>query len=115
MKTKQKLLAISLLLLATTYSCNSKADNTKAKELFLKNMTLLQRSANDEDFNHKNTPKTIEEMEELTSIPSKAACGYLGKLKPTQGDLIIWEQWYSRNKDKLYWDEDDHKIRCTVD
>jgi hypothetical protein len=54
-------------------------------------------------------------MEELTSIPSKAHGGYLGKLKPTQGDLIIWEQWYSRNKDKLYWDEDDHKIRCTVE
>lgn len=114
MKTNLKLLSISIFLLATTYSCTSIDTNTKAKVLFMKNMTLLQRSANEEDFNREDTPKAIEEMEELTSIPSKAHGGYFGKLKPTQGDLIIWELWYKKNQDNLYWDEDDHKIRCTV-
>lgn len=113
MKTKLKRFVISLLLVATAYSCNSKANNKKAKEMFLKNMTLLERSANEKDFNFKDTRKAIQEMEELTSIPSKATGNYFRKLKPTQGDMIIWEYWYKKNQGNLYWDENGHKIKRT--
>jgi len=111
MKNKLKLLVLGILLTTTAFSCNSKSNNEMAKELFLKNMTLLKRSANESGSNLKDTPKVIEEMEELTAIPSKANDVLVGKLKPTKGDLIIWEYWYKKNQDKLYWDENDHKIK----
>ena len=111
MKNKLKLLVLFITLTTAVYSCDSKSNNEVAKELFLKNMTLLKRSANENGCNLKDTPKAIEEMEELTEIPSKTNDVLLGKLKPTQGDLIIWEYWYKKNQDKLYWDENDHKIK----
>ena len=114
MKNKLKLFAICLLLITTTLSCDSKSNNKKAKEMFLKNMTLLKRSVNGRDFIHKDTSKAIKEMEELTSIPSKAHGNYFGKLSPTQGDLIIWESWYKVNQDKLYWDDENHKVKVKL-
>jgi hypothetical protein len=115
MKNKLKLFVICILLTTMAFSCDSKSDNKKAKEMFLKNLTLLKRSVNERNFSLKDTPKAIKEMEELTSIPSKTHGNYFGKLSPTQGDLIVWENWYKKNQDNLYWDEEDHTIKVKLE
>lgn len=91
-------------------SCSSQCNNAKAKEKFLKNITLLKNSIEDKDSNLKDIPQTIEEMESVTSIYSKSDGNFFGKLKPTKLDIDEWENWYIKNKDYLCWNEKESKM-----
>lgn len=107
-------LVTCILLIFSIISCNSQS-NEVAKESFLKNINLLKRSISEKDFNLKDVPKIIEEMETLTSIPSGADGNYFGRLKPLKTDIIKWEEWYKKNSELLYFDDKDKKIKVKTD
>ena len=45
----------------------------------------------------------IVNFELLTGIESESDADYIGKYKPTGGDLSLWLHWLSEHKDYLCW------------
>ncbi len=53
-------------------------------------------------------------MEKLTKIESESAFIAESKLNPTKADYDNWNNWYEKNKEKLYWDKRNKKVLIKV-
>ncbi|MCX6153065.1 MAG: hypothetical protein NT007_02770 [Candidatus Kapabacteria bacterium] len=84
---------------------NTWDDSTKLIESGLKYLSLCyQKDSILQNYKYY-VDDVINFFEITTGIPSKAV-DLLGKRQiPTKGDYFNWETWYSKNKDKIYWDD----------
>lgn len=110
MKNKYSTFAVILMMIINVSACKSQCDNEKARNYFSQKITLLKNSLENNDQNLKDIPATIQELETITSIKSKADGNFLGKFKPLKADIDEWETWYKNNGNKLCWDDNQNGI-----
>lgn len=53
---------------------------------------------------------TIDFLESLTGIPSKADGTDIGRIEVEQEDVTNWKNWYIDNKQKLFWNIKEKRI-----
>ncbi len=54
--------------------------------------------------------RSMELMEQLTGLLSKADGTYFGRLAPVRNDIVRWRDWFNANRDCLYLGSDSTSI-----
>lgn len=104
--------AYTLIFAVILYSCNvGFSQNDKAINIFETNLEVLERYFNEETIEGGQLDKSIIFFEDLTGIKSDIGDGYDDIRTPTIENLNQWKDWFKRNKDKLYWNQQEQKIK----
>lgn len=102
---------IYYILFIIFYSCKTvDCIDTKACNYFF---AIYERL---ENFSKNNYVGQIKEtdvffIEKLTNIECNYTEGFDILYEPTEQNLRDWKKWYDKNKDKLYWDEKEEKVK----
>ena len=84
----------------------------KACKIFKDNLAVIKESVERKKaVNASKISEAITFLEEITLIKSNSDGNYFGRFNPTQQDFSNWNQWFKKNKARLYWDEKAHKVK----
>lgn len=103
-----------IIFLFTGISCNSKnfKQNNKAQKEYLLNIEIIEKFIVDKGTsNSEILDSAILFMETVTNIKSDFIPGYEITLVPNEKNLKDWKDWYKKNKKRLYWDENEQKVK----
>lgn len=106
---------IFMSLVCAFMSCKSYCNNSqqdKIDSLFTYHFSVLDSIANNNFIDSTlRCIESIQFMELNTKISSSTDGNYFGKTSFTIDDLKAWHKWYTTNKEKLYWCEEDEMIK----
>jgi len=89
-------------------SCNVQ----KASELVERNLHIIKMKVNnDSTLNLNDVEPAIIFLEQTTGIQSESNGNYIGRYQPTLNDYNKWLNWFEKNRDRLYWDDDHQKVK----
>lgn len=54
---------------------------------------------------------SVEFLEKLTQVKSKAIEQRDFFYNPSKQNIKDWKKWFRKNKESLYWDENEHKLK----
>ncbi|MEY4926278.1 MAG: hypothetical protein RI894_714 [Bacteroidota bacterium] len=95
--------------------CHAQCDNTKARELYLKNISIIHIFHEScEIHNLGEVIHAMKDLERISSIDSECDMTFLGRYNPTPRDARRWQAWYDVNKECLCIDKDTGKL-CYVE
>lgn len=90
-------------------SCKCLKPNNKAQEDYLFHIKKIENLF--EGHKTSDLDKSVLFLEGLTGVMSEVNNGIEILYEPTKQNLRDWKKWYNRNKDKLYWDEKEQKVK----
>lgn len=97
-------------LLFTIFSLNLNAQN--AKDIFLENLTAFEKLKDEnESISLDRVYESREFLIEITGITYELEKPFDMPAFPPEKTLKDWRAWYETNKDRLYWDEKEKKIK----
>jgi hypothetical protein len=103
--------SILFILFVIFYSCKTiDCNDTKACNFYLEKYNRVENYCN------KNFVDTIDNADiifivELTKIMPDYIEGIDIVYTPSRKNLKDWKKWYDKNKDMLYWDEIEQKVK----
>lgn len=105
---------IYYLVLLVFFSCKSSdIQIKKAQEIYLNHLQTIESFVKVESNSIEGN--TLDEailfLESITSISSSVTQNYDPQKFPSQQNLDDWKMWYSENKQLLYWDDLDKKVK----
>lgn len=103
---------IFTLMSCKAFDKGENSNTSKTDSLFLVHFEVLDSIASN-DFIDSTLIciESIQFMEFNTGISSSTDGNYFGKTSFTKNDLKAWHDWYIRNKEKLFWDEKETKVK----
>lgn len=102
------------LILLLFFSCKSSdIQIKKAQDIYLTNLEIIESfvKIENESIDGNTLDRAINFLESLTLIKSSFTQNYDPQKFPTDQNLNDWEKWYSENKQLLYWDDLDGKVK----
>ncbi len=84
----------------------------KACDIYNNNLALVKDGIEGKkgvDF--RRVSDALDFFENLTGVKSTANVNYVGRFKPGKDDYRNWAAWYEKNKNRLYLDEKDGKVK----
>lgn len=108
---KMKYLYIFYVIILT--SCKSNYANYEIEDrLFLSNLDTIKKFVKTGVIKEYSTfEKSVVFLKEITGIESDLDHQFENLYVPTEQNLADWKSWYEKNKDKLYWDQIDIKVK----
>ncbi|AWA31122.1 hypothetical protein HYN48_14050 [Flavobacterium magnum] len=83
-----------------------------AQDIFLENLTAFENLKNESQSIDLNTVYEARQfLIEVTGISYEMEKPFEMPIFPSDKTLIDWRNWYEKNKAKLYWDENDQKVK----
>jgi len=98
-------------LIFVLFSCNGEKNVDKSETIFNNNIDIIKRYNEGETIKGTGLDDSVMFLEELTNIKSEMTEGIVLLRTPTEENLKAWEEWYKKNKEKLFWDENDQKVK----
>lgn len=103
--------SIFLILLSVSVTLD-KCQDKRACEIYKQNLKIIKARLDvDEHQNLGEVYKSIKFFERITGIISHSDGDYFGRYNPTQEDYNNWAHWFTKNKGKLFWDENDKQVK----
>lgn len=108
---KLPLLLLYLLSTVTNYG-NVQIKKNKAQKEYLNNLHIIQdcmykgKKVSGEVFDG-----AIFFLETTTNIKSNYSYGHEAFATPTEQNIKDWKNWYKRNKNLLYWDQNEQRVK----
>ena len=101
-----------LLILLIFFSFNLSAQNPQ--EIFLENLTAFENLQKDENasISLNMVYEAREFLIELTGISYEMEKSFDMPIFPPDKTLKEWRTWFELNKEKLYWDKKDKKVKA---
>lgn len=98
------------------FSCNPKLTktqvNNKAQDVFINKVKVVELFLKEQYIEeYKDLEEAIDFFQETTNIQSDVKYQVEKFYTPTEKNLQDWKNWYKINKDLLYWDEKEQKIK----
>ncbi len=104
-----KKLHIALTLFISFFYINLNAQN--AKEIFLENLAVFEELDKGGSVNLNSIYESREFLIDITGITYQMENTFdMPKLPPTE-TIEEWKSWYDKNKEKLYWDKKEKKVK----
>jgi len=84
----------------------------KACKIFCDNLAVIKESVEKKTtVNASKISEAISFLEQVTLIKSTSDGNFFGRFNPTKQDFNNWNQWFKKNKQMLYWDEKEQKVK----
>ncbi|MDB5157908.1 MAG: hypothetical protein JWR50_2615 [Mucilaginibacter sp.] len=84
----------------------------KASKLIEEKLYIIeQKVRHDSTLNFNEIEPAILFLEQTTGIRSESNGDYIGRYQPTLNDYKKWKNWFELNRDRLYWDSQEQKVR----
>lgn len=103
---------VTLILLASCKSVAPSSQDNKGISVFNMNLTVVQNyflvGYVDDD---TCLNRSIEFLEKITQIKCNVPAEYLTRYEPNERNIKDWEAWFKENKQKLYWDDKENKVK----
>ena len=103
-----------LFFIGSIYACKTHYTlfDNKAQQIFKKNIEIIKKEINMKPFKeYKELEDAVLFLENITGIESIKSDGFIDMSEPSKGNLLDWKEWYKNNKNLLYWDENDKKVK----
>ncbi len=103
---------IYLILVIVIFACtNQKQVENRAQAIFNNNILVIEKYLKGETIEGTGLNDSVLFLEGLTGIKSDIFEGIDKLLDPTEKNLQDWKNWYKNNKNLIYWDEKEKKVR----
>ena len=103
---------IALILSLLSYKSISQTYDKKAQSVFNMNLTIVENYfivGYVEDYSCLN--RAIDFLEKISEIKCNVPAEYLTRYEPTNKNIQDWKTWFNRNKNKIYWDDKENKVK----
>jgi hypothetical protein len=104
-----KKLGYMLLLLTLALSTDLKAQN--AQELFRKNLSVFDDIEKGKSFSLNMIYESRAFLIDLTGIKYQMEKEFEMPIFPPKKTIKEWKNWFEKNKNNLYWDDSDKKVK----
>ncbi len=98
-----------ICVLLSTISCKSITAQNDPQKIFQEHIKVIECLLKGEEVH--NLKSTVEFLEETTDIKSEVDFGWEIMYSPTDQNLKDWKDWFKKNKNRLYWDEKEQKVK----
>ena len=81
------------------------------KKYFKKKLRIVKESLQKQEYNEPEYSNAIQFLVDLTNIVAVCVDPELNLATPCERDILYFETWFKRNKDKLFWDVETHSVK----
>lgn len=103
-----------IFILFSSMSCSSRnfKQNNNAQNEYLLNIEIIEKFIKENGTNNAETlDNAVLFLEKITNIKSEKYEGFELDYFPNEQNLKDWKNWYSKNKNFLYWDKNENKVK----
>ncbi len=107
----------SISILLVLLFCSQANSQIDAKKVFTSHIENVEKFINlpiGKSIDGDEFLPSVMFLEELTGIECDTTLSFDPMKEPSKKNLKAWKKWYGKNKDKLYWDDIDRKVKVKV-
>jgi len=103
---------VIVFFLPLTMVLNTYLDN-RACDIYNQNLKIIKERLDDKSFvSVAKISSAIDFFEGVTGIQSHSDGDFAGsRYSPTKEDYANWKKWFKKNKNRLYWDNHEQRVK----
>lgn len=107
---KNWVLILMIVLSQNAVGQESDSSNLIARRETEFHLATITKHVNDTTVEMNEIVSAVRFFENLTKIESECMGTYLGKLDPTKKDLLAWNEWYKRNRTRIWMNPETGRV-----
>jgi hypothetical protein len=102
---------VYLCVVLTLCGCKSIHAQQRPQLFFEENLKTIEKFLGGEQIQGTKLMDSAIFLQQVTNIKSDMYQGFDEFYTPSEHNLKDWKKWYKKNKDKLYWDEEEQTVK----